>query len=356
MNKELLEIYSDYLLSSFSYTTATGLSEMLDGAVSHDKITRFLGSEDFDAKTLWQTLKPLVRKYEQDDGVLIVDDTLEEKPYTDESELVCWHYDHSKGRTVKGINMVNVLYQTGDVRLPVNYVLIEKDLWVWDKKKQKEVRKSSKTKNEPMREMLKMCAHNGVKFRYVLADIWYGSAENMRYIAEDLGRFFLIPLKTNRKVALSLADKENGLYQAVSDLDLEQGSVTTIYVEGLAFPLQLTKLIFKNEDDSEAVVYLVTNDLTLDADQMAALYQKRWGVEEFHASIKGNASLAASPTKTKQSQKNHVFAAIYAFVKLECLRVEVKLNHFALRSKLYIKALQASFQELSRLKVMAGLA
>lgn len=101
MNKELLEIYRDYLISSFSYTTATGLSGMLDGAVSHDKITRFLGNEEFDAKTLWKTVKVLVRKYEEPEGVLIVDDTIEEKPYTDESDLVCWHYDHSKGIIVK---------------------------------------------------------------------------------------------------------------------------------------------------------------------------------------------------------------------------------------------------------------
>ena len=356
MNKELLEIYSDYLISSFSYTTATGLSGMLDGAISHDKITRFLGTEEFDAKSLWKRVKPLVRKYERDDGVLIVDDTIEEKPYTDESELVCWHYDHSKGRAVKGINLVNVLYQTGKIRLPVNYTLVEKELWVWDEKKKKEVRKSARTKNEHMRDMLKICVHNQIKFRYVLADIWYGSVENMNYIAKDLKRFFLVPLKTNRKVALSLADKEQGLYQAVSELKLEQGSVSTIYLEGLDFPLQLTKLIFKNEDDSQACLYLVTNDLTLDADQMDTLYQKRWGVEEFHASIKGNTSLAASPTKTKRSQKNHVFASIYAFVKLECLRVETNFNHFALRSKLYIKALQASFHELTRLKVLAGFA
>jgi hypothetical protein len=55
MNKELLETYSDYLISSFSYTTATGLSGMLDGAISHDKITRFLATEAFDAKSLWKT-------------------------------------------------------------------------------------------------------------------------------------------------------------------------------------------------------------------------------------------------------------------------------------------------------------
>ena len=95
MNREMLELYSDYLLSSFGYTTATGLSALTSGAVSHDQVTRFLASEDFGAKALWQLVKPLVREVEKADGVLIIDDTVEEKPYTDESELVCWHYDHS---------------------------------------------------------------------------------------------------------------------------------------------------------------------------------------------------------------------------------------------------------------------
>ena len=356
MNKELLELYSDYLISSFSYTTATGLSGMLDGLISHDKVTRFLGSESFDAKTLWKRVKPLVRKYEQDDGVLVVDDTIVEKPYTDESELVCWHYDHSKGRSVKGINLVNVMYEVGGVRLPVNYAVVEKDCWVWDEKKGKEVRKSSVTKNEQVRQMLKACAQNNVKFRTIIADTWYSAAETMTFIAEKLKRFFLLPLKSNRKVALSKQEKEQGQYRAVSSLTLEQGQSCELWVEQCDFPLLLTKRVFTNEDATTGTLYLVTNDVTLGADQMNTLYQRRWSVEEFHASLKGNTSLAAAPTKVRQTQLNHVFASIYAFVKLEVLRVEVKLNHFALRSKLYLKALQASFDELRRLKAVSGLA
>ena len=87
MKKDLLELYSDYLLSSFSHTTATGLSRMSTGEVSHDKITRFLASEEMDSRALWRLVKPLARQVEgDDDGVLIIDDTIEEKPYTDESE------------------------------------------------------------------------------------------------------------------------------------------------------------------------------------------------------------------------------------------------------------------------------
>jgi hypothetical protein len=37
MNKDLLELYSDYLLSAFCHVTATGLSAMTGGTVSHNK-------------------------------------------------------------------------------------------------------------------------------------------------------------------------------------------------------------------------------------------------------------------------------------------------------------------------------
>jgi hypothetical protein len=42
MIRALLEVYSDDLIISSSQTTATGLSKVLDGQTSHDKITRFL--------------------------------------------------------------------------------------------------------------------------------------------------------------------------------------------------------------------------------------------------------------------------------------------------------------------------
>ena len=110
MNQELLELYSDYLLSSFGATTVTGLSDMLDGAVSHDRVTRFLASDDYDSRTLWKHVKPMVRAIPHPDGVLIFDDTIQEKPHTDENEIVSWHFDHSKGRSVKGINVLSCVY------------------------------------------------------------------------------------------------------------------------------------------------------------------------------------------------------------------------------------------------------
>ena len=52
--------------------------------------------------------KSTVRQIESDDAAIIVDDTIHEKPYSDENELICWHYDHSTGPTVTDINILNM--------------------------------------------------------------------------------------------------------------------------------------------------------------------------------------------------------------------------------------------------------
>ncbi len=82
MDKQLLELYSDYLLSSFGAPTATGLSALVEGAVSHDQVTRFLSSADYDAKILWQPIKPMVRSIQQDDGCCSSMIRSKEKPHT----------------------------------------------------------------------------------------------------------------------------------------------------------------------------------------------------------------------------------------------------------------------------------
>ena len=67
-------------------------------------------------------------------------------------------------------------------------------------------------------------------------------------------------------------------------------------------------------------------------------------------SLKSNAALGKSPTKTIRTQINHIFLSIMAVFKLECLKIKHHLNHFALKAKLLIRANQIAFAELQRLK------
>ena len=74
MLSEEQDLYIDYLISSFG--AATNLSEIRDGAISHDKVTRMLAHPPQTSKDLWLRVKPLIRSVENDDGVLIIDDSL----------------------------------------------------------------------------------------------------------------------------------------------------------------------------------------------------------------------------------------------------------------------------------------
>ena len=346
MKRNILDLYTDYLISSFGQTTATGLAQLMEGAISHDQVTRMLSSPKMTSKEWWHLVKPQVRKIEREDGVLIVDDSIVEKPYTDENEIICWHFAHSKGRTVKGINFVTTLYYAQDVALPVTFEIVSKTVTYIDKKSGKEKRKSKHTKNERYRRMLQATYKNKIPFEYVLNDLWFASAENMRFVKLDLKKDFIMALKSNRKMALSEDDKSNGKYQRIDQLELPERTIQTIYLERVPFPLHLVRQVFTNEDGSTGVRYLVTSDLTLDADQTITIYHKRWKVEEYHRSLKQNASLAKSPTRTEITQTNHFVAALWAFVKIELLKAQTNKNHYQLKAQLYLAALQQAFQEL----------
>ncbi len=343
------DLYTDYLISSTSQTTATGMSSLLGGVISHDRITRHLSGEIYDSKRLWKKVKPMVEEICSSDDLVVIcfDDSIEEKAYTDQSELICWHYDHTFNRSVKGVNFLTAMVHTKGINLPCAVEFVKKDLWVTDEKTGKSKRKSSKTKNELFREMLRTCNQN-ICIDYVVNDSWFSSEENMHLLKAILHVNFVMAIKSNRKVALSQSDKKQEKYIGIESLELEQQTVE-VWLEGLDFPLLLTKQVFKNEDDTVGELYLVTSDLNLSYQKMTSIYEKRWNIEVYHKSVKSNASFAKSPTKTIKTQTNHFILSILAYVKLEWLKVRNNINHFAMKSRIYLAGLIAANQELQTL-------
>jgi len=356
--QDKLDLYTDYLLSSFGQTSATGLSRLVDGDISHDSVSRFLSGNEFSSKELWQKVKPLVRKHESSDACLIFDDVIVEKPYTDENEMICWHFDHSKGKTVKGINMLNAFYHTEGsmmnepLRVPIGFQLILKTVLFCVVKSKKEKRISPVTKNEMMRAMIAQSIHNQLKFKYILADSWFGSADNMRFIQKKK-KFFIFDMKNNRHVAITEEDRNAGHWTRIDEIDIPNNTPLKVWLKDLGFAVLLTKQVFTNKNQSTGVRFLVSNDFNLSDDGFTTLYKKRWSVEEYHKSLKQNAAIGKSPTRTVKTQSNHIFASIMAYVKLENLKFSSKLNHFAMKSKIYLAANKAAFKELALIKAIA---
>ena len=344
-----LELYTDYLISGNSYATATGLSAMMDNEISHDQITRFLSKNEFSSKELWLKVKEMVREVESDDACLIFDDSIQEKKWTDESEIMCWHFDHTVGKSVRGLNILNGLYYSKGVSIPVLFEIVKKPIQFSDIKTRQVKRKAKITKNELMRNMIQTAINNQLKFRYILMDTWFGAKENFEFITKK-NKDFIAALKSNRLFATSLEAKHKGDFQRVDTLELLDKESMRGYLKGYDKEVLLVRRVFTNKDGSIGILNLICSDITLDGSSVSTIYEKRWKIEEFHKSIKHNSALAKSPTKTIRTQSNHVFMAIFSFFKLECLKIKHNLNHFALRMKLLIRANQISYLELQKLK------
>ena len=333
----------------------TKLSKILGKGNSHDIFTKklLLNDQIETDKELWRHVKPILRDYEnEEEGCLLIDDSLLAKPYTKESDMVCWHYDHTIGKSRKSILMLNFHYtDASGISLPVGYEIITKSEKEYDDKKKKWVKKSKFTKNEIMRDKLEILNFdNQLKYRYVLMDKWFASVENLVFIDEVLKKKFVCPLKKNRKVALSREEKDNGKYVSISSVGMGDCSSRLVYLEGYANALKIIKQVSKDGDDDESIyLYLVTNDIDLTTNKILEIYKRRWKIEEYHKSLKQNLKIEHSPTKVETSQLNHIFLSVCGFIKLERLRLNYKMNHFAIKEKIYIEALRVAYKKVEEL-------
>jgi len=345
-----LDLYTDYLVSSTGPTTATGLSRLLDGALSHDQIPRWLRSTSLGSPALWRQAKSLIRQAEaprkaEDFAVLMVDDSIVEKAHTDANELICTHYDHRQQRFVKGLNCVRPLYQAGDIALPIAAELVPKTVPVYKAKTQQTTYQNAFTKNEYGQQMLRV-AQQQVAYRYLLADSWYASAENM-CLVRALGHDFLFALESSRTVARSAEARAAGPFHAVQTLAFPDKQPLRVYLRSVQEAVLVTRQVFTNQDGSQGTFYLVSSDTDLTQAELTTIYQRRWKGEEYHKSLKQNASMGKSPTKTPATQTTHFFAALLAYGKLEILKLKHGLGPFRLKAQLYAVGLKAMYQQLA---------
>jgi hypothetical protein len=168
----------------------------------------------------------------------------------------------------------------------------------------------------------------------------------MRFI-EKKGKVFIFEMKDNRLAAVSEEERERGHFTRIDQLGLSDGEPILVYLKDLKFPVILYKQVFENKDGSVGVRYLATNDKTMDSGRFKALYKRRWSVEVYHESVKQNTGIGSSPAHTARTQSNHIFTSIYAYVKLELMKVRFGYNHFAVKSKIYRASLKKAMELLT---------
>jgi hypothetical protein len=321
------EQYVEFLISTPVNYTCTHLADHLSG-ISHDSITDFLQSQRLTAQSVWSSAKILIRDTE--DSFLIVDDSVQEKPYAKAIELVSSHYSGNKHGVIRGIDIVNLVHSSGDG----NYYPIDFRIYAPDYAKD--------TKNDYFLAMLKEAFEvRKLGAKYVLFDSWYAGATNLKYVHRQ-GRIFYTTLKSNRLVSLS---KEEGYIhlQAIEWTSERLRTGIVVKLKEVPFHVRLFKLVATNGD----IDWVITNDPAIDLsiDIVRGRNDVRWDVECFHRELKQLTGIEKCQCQSARAQRNHIACCYHAWLALKVHALKLKKTLYRVQSELLSDYLRAELKQ-----------
>jgi hypothetical protein len=178
--------YCQYLLVSQTNYTLTNFADHSE-KFSHDALKRYLARERLSPKLTWENVKNQV--IQTPNGFLVFDDTVADKDFSQEIELVRRQYSDNAHGVIKGIGIVTCVYVNPDTD---QFWIIDYRIYDPDG--------DGKTKLDHVQEMLRNCVHQKqLQFWAVLMDSWYATKEIMLVI-EAYKKIYYCPLKDNRQV------------------------------------------------------------------------------------------------------------------------------------------------------------
>lgn len=241
------------------------------------------------SRELWQEAKAYV---ELKQGMMVVDDTMLDKWYAKQMELVSRQWSGKHKRVVQGINLTSLLWSDGDKHIPCDYRLYEKAV-------------DGATKNDHFRAMLTTAKHRGFKPKCVAFDSWFSALANLKLIA-SYGWIWLTRLKRNR-----LVNPDKTANRPIGEVALT-ATGTVVHLKGYGF-IQVFKIVAPDGD----IDYWATNDLQMSPLQRQQWAEFEWSIEEYHRGLKQCCGVEKSQVRSSRAQRNHVGLAIRAFLRLE---------------------------------------
>ena len=79
------------------------------------------------------------------------------------ANCMCWHYDQTTGKNVKGVNILSALIQSGEFAIPIAFEWVKKMVTYGDPKTKKVQRTGDGSQNEMFRDLIDQSIKNGLK-------------------------------------------------------------------------------------------------------------------------------------------------------------------------------------------------
>lgn len=290
------EDYIQFLLASPNRATCTEASASSPNGVSHDAFNRLLARVAHDPESLWREAKGMVRL---DRGCLVLDDSVEDKPYAQNTALVYWQWSGKHHGVVQGVGLQTLLWTDGKSMVPCDTRLYNAP-------------QDGLNKNIHFRDLLKTAKERGFQPEYVLFDSWYGSLENLKAIA-CLDWLFLTRLKCNRQV--NATGKQGGNVAIETLEEIPEGG-QAVHLRGFGM-VRAFRVLRERE-----VQYWCTNDLKMTEVQRQVLAGKAWNIEVYHRGLKNACHAEHFQCQTEEKIRGHLLLSVRAFLRLEYCRIQ----------------------------------
>lgn len=287
------EDYINFIIATPRTVTATeAASCQPDGtnAPAHDAFTRLLSRLEPDPEVLWTEAQTQI---DLNTGVLVLDDSTLEKPYSPLNALLYRHWSGKQKAVVEGINLITLLWTDGMRCVPVDYRIFDKD-------------RDGKTKNDHFAEMLLAAYERGFNPELVCFDSWYASIENLKLV-RTVGWHFLTRLKSNRQLRVG-----NGKLQAVSAAGLCGGNGTLCWLKGFG-----EIKVFRVRATDGTSEYWATSLVKMSEAEREKYALAAWRIEIYHRGLKQQCLIERAQCRRLRPVLNHIGLCIRAFVRLE---------------------------------------
>jgi len=295
------EDYINFVIATPRDVTATEAERVQPeskDAPSHDAFTRLLSRLEPDAETLWTEARPQI---DLKTGILVLDDSTLEKPYSEFNALVYRHWSGKQKEVVSGINLITLLWTNGVRCVPVDYRVFDKD-------------RDGKTKNDHFAEMLLAAFERGFNPQMVCFDSWYGSVENLKLV-RSLGWHFLTRLKANRQIRIN-----QSRLQAVSEAGLTGGDGTVCWLKGFG-----RIKVFRVRATDGTSEYWATSLEQMSEPERENFALAAWRIEMYHRALKQQCLIERAQCRRLRPVLNHIGLCVRAFVRIEshCYRERI---------------------------------
>lgn len=280
---------------------------------SHDSLNRLLYRLEPNSDNLWNEAEMYVSK---DSGVLVIDDSTLDKPYSEKIDLVSYHWSGKHHRVVKGINLVTMVWTDGDNCIPCDYGVyaIEED---------------NLTKNDHFHVMLKKAKERGFSPEYVCFDSWYSSLANLKLI-RSYGWYWLTRFKSNR-----LINPDGSGNKPINKVDIApEGNIVHLKGYGMV-------KVFKIESKKGDIEYWATNNLESNELSIVKYGEWSWVIEVYHRGIKQYCGIERAQVRRGIAQKNHIGLSIRAFLRLERFSVATGYSWFEIKTSIIREAVRS---------------